>query len=291
MSYKRILVPLDGSVVAEAALAYAALIAGRNKAELVLLTVCDRDNETTTRPRQAYLEQKAEELRAERLKVSTAVVCGNTVEQIAVYALRNMIDLLIISSHGYSGFKRLLLGSVAGRVIDYVKIPILLVKAGKAAKEKPELKRILLPMDGSQFSETSIPYAQSVIGGTDAEIELLTVAKPPLVPSDRSANIKPSWEEYRDALVADAKEQAMAYLERVRTAFTDEKTSVKLLVEMGKPADSIMQAAEREQVNLIALSSHGRTGAERVFYGSVARRLIDESGIPLLLIRPGGVQP
>jgi len=291
MSYKRILVPLDGSVVAEAALAYAALIAGRNKAELVLLTVCDRDNETTTRPRQAYLEQKAEELRAERLKVSTAVVCGNTVEQIAVYALRNMIDLLTISSHGYSGFKRLLLGSVAGRVIDYVKIPILLVKAGKAAKEKPELKRILLPMDGSQFSETSIPYAQSVIGGTDAEIELLTVAKPPLVPSDRSANIKPSWEEYRDALVADAKEQAMAYLERVRTAFTDEKTSVKLLVEMGKPADSIMQAAEREQVNLIALSSHGRTGAERVFYGSVARRLIDESGIPLLLIRPGGVQP
>ncbi len=291
MSYKRILVPLDGSVVAEAALAYAALIAGRNKAEMVLLTVCDRDNETTTRPRQAYLEQKAEELRAEGLKVSTAVVCGNTVEQIAVYALRNMIDLLTISSHGYSGFKRLLLGSVAGRVIDYVKIPILLVKAGKAAKEKPELKRILLPMDGSQFSETSIPYAQSVIGGTDAEIELLTVAKPPLVPSDRSANIKPSWEEYRDALVADAKEQATVYLERVRTAFTDEKTSVKLLVEMGKPADSIMQAAEREQVHLIALSSHGRTGAQRVFYGSVARRLIDESGIPLLLIRPGGVQP
>jgi nucleotide-binding universal stress UspA family protein len=291
MSYKRILVPLDGSVVAEAALAYAALIAGRNKAEMVLLTVCDRDNETTTRPRQAYLEQKAEELRAEGLKVSTAVVCGNTVEQIAVYALRNMIDLLTISSHGYSGFKRLLLGSVAGRVIDYVKIPILLVKAGKAAKEKPELKRILLPMDGSQFSETSIPYAQSVIGGTDAEIELLTVAKPPLVPSDRSANIKPSWEEYRDALVADAKEQATVYLERVRTAFTDEKTSVKLLVEMGKPADSIMQAAEREQVHLIALSSHGRTGAERVFYGSVARRLIDESAIPLLLIRPGGVQP
>jgi len=291
MSYKRILVPLDGSVVAEAALAYAALIADRNKAELVLLTVCDRDNETTTRPRQAYLEQKAEELRAKGLKVSTVVVCGNTVEQIAVYALRNMIDLLTISSHGYSGFKRLLLGSVAGRVIDYVKIPILLVKAGKAAKEKPELKRILLPMDGSQFSETSIPYAQSVIGGTDAEIELLTVAKPPLVPSDRSANIKPSWEEYRDALVADAKEQATAYLERVRTAFTDEKTSVKLLVEMGKPADSIMKAAEREQVNLIALSSHGRTGAERVFYGSVARRLIDESGIPLLLIRPGGIQP
>ncbi len=291
MSYRKILVPLDGSVIAEAALAYAALIAGRNKAEMVLLTVCDRDNETTTRPRQAYLEQKEEELRAGGLKVSTAVVCGNTVEQIAVYALRNMIDLLTISSHGYSGFKRLLLGSVAGRVIDYVKIPILLVKAGKAAKEKPELKRILLPMDGSQFSETSIPYAQSVIGGTDAEIELLTVAKPPLVPSDRSANIKPSWEEYRDALVADAKEQATAYLERVRTAFTDEKTSVKLLVEMGKPADSIMQAAEREQVHLIALSSHGRTGAERVFYGSVARRLIDESGIPLLLIRPGGIQP
>ena len=291
MSYRKILVPLDGSIVAEAALAYAGLIAGRNKAELVLLTVCDRDNETTTRPRQAYLEQKAEELRAEGLKVSTVVVCGNTVEQIAVYALRNMIDLLTISSRGYSGFKRLLLGSVAGKVIDYVKIPILLVKAGKAGKEKPELKRILLPMDGSQFSETSIPYAQSVIGGADAEIELLTVAKPPLVPSDRSANIKPSWEEYRDALVADAKEQATAYLERVRTAFTDEKTRVKLLVEMGKPAETIMRAAEREQVHLIALSSHGRTGAERVFYGSVARRLIDESRIPLLLIRPGGARP
>lgn len=291
MSYKRILVPLDGSVVAEAALAYAGLVAGRNKAELVLLTVCDRDSETTIRPRQAYLEQKAEELGEEGLKMSTAVVCGNTVEQIAGYAVRNKIDLLTISSHGYSGVKRLLLGSVAGRVIDCVKIPILLVKAGKAGKEKPELKRVLLPMDGSQFSETSVPYAQSVIGGTDAEIVLLTVAEPPSVPSDRSANIKPSWEEYRDALVAEVKEQATAYLERVRTAFADEKTRVKLLVEMGKPAESIMQAAGREQVHLIALSSHGRTGAERVLYGSVARRLIDESRIPLLLIRPGDAQP
>ena len=291
MSYKKILVPLDGSVVAEAALAYAGLIAGRNKAELVLLTACDRDSETNTRLRQAYLEHKAEELRAEGLKVSTAVVCGNTVEQIAVYAVRNKIDLLTISSRGYSGFKRLLLGSVAGKVIDYVKIPILLVKGGKAGKEKPELKRILLPMDGSQFSETSVPYAQSVISGTDAEIVLLTVAEPPSVPSDRSANIKPSWEEYRDALVAEVKEQATAYLERVRTAFADKKTRVKLLIEMGKPAESIMQAAEREQVHLIALSSHGRTGAERVLYGSVARRLIDESGIPLLLIRPGDAQP
>lgn len=286
MSYKRILVPLDGSVVAEAALAYAGLIAGRNRAELVLLTVCDRDSETTTRPSQAYLEQKAEEIRAEGLKVSTAVACGNTVEQIAIYAARNQIDLLAISSHGYSGFKRLLLGSVAGRVIDCVKIPILLVKAGKAGKEKPELRRILLPMDGSQFSETSVPYAQSVISGTDAEIVLLTVAEPPQVPSDRSANIKPSWEEYRDALVAEAREQAAAYLERVRTAFADKKR-VKLLVEMGKPAESIMVAAGREQVHLVALSSHGRTGAERVLYGSVARRLIDESRIPLLLIRPG----
>jgi nucleotide-binding universal stress UspA family protein len=287
MSYKRILVPLDGSVVAEAAIAYAGLIAGRNKAELVLLTVCDRDSETTTRPRQVYLEHKAGELREEGLKVSTVVVCGNTVEQIAVYAVRNKIDLLTISSRGYSGVKRLLLGSVAGKVIDSVKIPILLVKAGSAGKEQPELRRILLPMDGSQFSETSVPYAQSLIGGTDAEIVLLTVAKTLSVPSDRSANIKPSWEEYRDALVAEAKEQAMAYLERVRTAFTDENTSVKLLVEMGEPAESIMQTAKREKINLIALSSHGRTGAERVLYGSVARRLIDESRIPLLLIRPG----
>ena len=291
MSYKKILVSLDGSVVAEAALAYAGLIASRNKAELVLLTVCDRDSETNTRLRQAYLEQKAEELQAEGLMVSTAVVCGNTVEQIAVYAVRNKIDLLTISSRGYSGFKRLLLGSVAGKVIDYVKIPILLVKAGKAGKEKPELKRILLPMDGSQFSETSLPYVQSVIGGTDAEIVLLTVAEPPPVPSDRSANIKPSWEEYRDALVAEVKEQAMAYLKRVRTACADKNIRVKLLVEMGKPAESIMQVAEREKVHLIALSSHGRTGAERVFYGSVARRLIDESRIPLLLIRPGDARP
>jgi nucleotide-binding universal stress UspA family protein len=287
MSYTKILVPLDGSVIAEAALGYAGLIAGRNKADLVLLTVCDRDSETTTRPRQVYLEHKADELRQEGLKVTTAVVCGNTVEQIAVYTVRNKIDLLTISSRGYSGVKRLLLGSVAGKVIDYVKIPILLVKGSKAGKEKPELKRILLPMDGSQFSETSVPYAQSVIGGTDAEVVLLTVAEPPSVPSDRSANIKPSWEEYRDAIVAEVKEQATAYLERARTAFTGMKARAKLLVEMGKPAESIMQTAKREKVNLIALSSHGRTGAERVLYGSVARRLINESRVPLLLIRPG----
>jgi hypothetical protein len=81
-----------------------------------------------------------------------------------------------------------------------------MVKA-TAEVSKTEFKKILLPLDGSFFSETSVPYVEELVRVSGAEAILLTIAKPPVIPSDRSPAIKPTWEDYRDALLQEVEQQ------------------------------------------------------------------------------------
>jgi nucleotide-binding universal stress UspA family protein len=286
MAYSRILVPLDGSAVAEKALPYARLIARKHGGELVLLTVCTTGSERLNSPSKAYLELKVGELKSQGVKVSTAIVHGSIAEKIVDFGANNKIDLIAISSHGYSGFKRLVLGSVAQMVIGSTHLPVLLLRPEAAEVGEVGCKKILLPLDGSFFSEASIPYVEEMAVGLGADIVLLAVSEPPEVPSDRSPAIEPSWEEYRDALVAEARQQALEYLERVKAGLEDKGIRVTLKVVSGEVAESICDTADCEKVDMIAMATHGRSGVSRLVFGSVARRIADESCQPVLLVRP-----
>ncbi len=283
MAYQKVLVPLDGSELAERAIPYAKAIAKSEGSEVILFTV-STNSERLDRPMKVYLDVNTKELESQKIKASAAIAYGNVAEEVIKFAEKHKTDLIIISTHGYSGIKRWMLGSVAEKILYGTCTPVLLIKSRAHKTSEVKFKKVLAALDGSAFAETSIPYARELTKGTGGEVILLRIGEPPTLPADRSPAIKPSWEEYRDMLMAEIKQQALEYLEKVKANF--KTVPVRVQVVMGQAADSILQVAQKEKVDLIAMTTHGRTGVSRWVYGSVATRIVGESLQPILLIRP-----
>ena len=127
--YERILVPLDGSELAEGALPYVEEVAARLNSEVILFTVCVA-GDCLERPMRAYLEKKAEELEPLGIKASLLVAEGNVANEILDFAEKNNIGLIIISTHGRSGISRWALGSVADKVLHCSVVPVMLFRVG-----------------------------------------------------------------------------------------------------------------------------------------------------------------
>ena len=146
--YKRILLPLDGSSLAESALPHAVALAERFQAELTILRVLTPLSETvgttckaievaeekTRKSARYYLERVADRIRKDGLAVSVEVIEGRPHRQIVEYAQKNQVDLLIICARGHSGISHWLIGSVADRVMRGADVPVLLVRAEKPAR-------------------------------------------------------------------------------------------------------------------------------------------------------------
>ncbi len=179
-----------------------------------------------------------------------------------------------------------MLGGVALKLLYGTCVPVLLVKSRASKISKVAFKKILVPLDGSPFSEASIPYVKELAKGTGGETILLRVSEPPILPADRSPAIKPSWGEYRDILMAEIQRQALEYLQKVKTELEKSGAKVSAQAILGKTTEIILQVAQKDNVNLVAMTTHGRTGISRWVYGSVATRIVEESLQPILLIRP-----
>ena len=290
MKYQKILVPLDGSDLAEKALPYTKTIAKLKNSEVILFAVSiTASGGRRDRLLKSYLEVNAKGLESQGIKVSTTVTYGNVAEDIIEYADKNNIDLIIISTHGYSGIKRWMLGSVTQKVLYGTGTPVLLIKSKSPEISKLEFKKILLPVDGSPFSETIFPYIEELTRDTNAEVILLEVSEPPIVPSYGTRPINPTWEKYRDSIWTELQQQASEYLEEMKSDLVKRGWKIKSQIvkgEVGEVAQSIMQVAEKEKIDLVVIATHGRTGVSRWVYGSVANRIVEESLQPVLLIRP-----
>jgi nucleotide-binding universal stress UspA family protein len=289
MPYKRLLVPLDGSELAERAVPYAQTIAKNMGSEITLFTVSIASAEQLDRPMKAYLELKARELQAQGIKASCAVAYGNVPDEIVGFADKNNIDLIIISTHGYSGIKRWVLGSVARKVLYGTSVQVLLIKSKAPEVSQVELKKFLLPLDGSPFSESPIPFIQQLTKDSRAEIFLTLVCEPPLVPSYGDHPINPTWEKHRDEVWVEAKKQAEEYLKKMKAGLQKQGMKVKSHVipgELGRVAETLLQAAEQDKIDLITMATHGRSSVSRWVYGGIANRIVEQSIQPVLLIRP-----
>ncbi|MEX1018239.1 MAG: universal stress protein [Litorilinea sp.] len=142
-------------------------------------------------------------------------------------------------------------------------------------------KMILVPLDGSERAERILPYVEdmaSVRGSTIVFMQVVEPAATMVTPYDMVP--------YYDAeLMERWVEEAKQYLQQLQATFTEKGITTKGFVEQGPVVRTILEVAEREDVDLIALASHGRTGLGRVFYGSVAAGLLQQADRPMLLIR------
>ena len=285
--YKRILVPLDGSGLAEGALPYAEGVATRLHSEVILLTAC-APSDWLERPLKAYLEKRAEELSSLGIKASPLVVHGNAANEILDFAEKNDIDLIIISTHGYTGPSIWPLGSIANKILQKSRIPLLLIRSREleAVLREKELRKVLVPLDGSQFAEGIVPYVEDLTEGIDSEVIIIRVIEPMQIPDIVRYTAGFDEKEHEKELTARAEREAKRYLSKKESALRNKGVKVSSTSLLGMPAQTILHYAEDKSVSLIALSTHGFSGISKWAYGSVASKIIQSSSKPVLLVRP-----
>jgi nucleotide-binding universal stress UspA family protein len=198
--------------------------------------------------------------------VETVVRFGSPAERILELSETRDNALVVLASHGRSGIGRAIVGSVAARVVQNSRQPVFLVRARDGAQDdqidKP-IESILVPVDGSTLAERAIPTISSLFKHETAHIHLLHVIESP-----------------RFAI----KSQAEEYTNWLATQISESGTPASAEVTEGRPSDEINGAAARKDVDLIAMSTHGRTGLNRVVLGSVAERVLHNAERPLLLV-------
>ena len=297
-----IVVLLDGSELAEQAVPVAATLAGRADAELVLvhvhtptsvdpihvegLPVIDEQWRSLRRTHeQAYLDGARERL-ASGARASTVLLEGRVTSAVAAYAGERAAQLLVLTTHGRSGLERAWLGSVADELTRISPVPVLLIRP-QAAPSATRFRRILVPLDGSPLAETVVEHALRVAKlEPEAEIVLLEVlpddSTPVLVPASLLGTSAASEERARKREAV-----ARAYLDgiaaRVRSAGL---RAIPRIQAARNVAATILETAQSEHVDLVALSTHGRSGLLRMALGSVADKVVRASETPILLYRP-----
>ncbi len=237
------------------------------------------------RPLRAYLEKRAGELQSLGIKASQLVTQGNPADEILDFAEKNDIGLIIISTHGRTGISHWALGSIASKVLQRSRIPVLLIRSteSEAVVSEKELRKILLPLDGSQFAEAIIPCVEGLAEGMDSEVMLLKVVEPTEPPRWATSGAWPEWEK---DFIAKMEKEAKHYLSERESALRNKGMKVGSASLLGKPTQTILQYAEDNSVSLIALATHGFSGITKWAYGSVASRIIEGSSKPVLLMRP-----
>jgi nucleotide-binding universal stress UspA family protein len=285
--------PLDGSPESEASLPVVAEFAHRTGADVVLVTsiyqpagwgeyqfTIDLDKEA--RAAQQYLDARRSDLERDGIIVETQVVSGPPAQAIVDFASANHAGVIVMSTHGRSGATRWALGSVADQVLHGTHTPLLLVRSHRQQHgTRPSFARILVPLDGSDLSLSALPLVEEVAQAFGASLILSHSVFPPAMayPGFEAGAVNQAiWDE----LMESAEKQVTDVAEDLnRKGFR-----AKPVVGFGSAVDEILRVAAEESADLIAMSTHGRSGVGRWVLGSVADAVVRRSELPVLVVRP-----
>ena len=300
MTFQNILVPLDGSGFAEAALPLATQIAKSTRATLHLVTVRQLVpaivglgeafappvlNEDLKKEDQDYLlATQALLLREGAPRVEILEVEGPVGPALAEAATNLNVDLMVVATHGRGAVKRFWLGSVADYLIRHLSIPVLLAHPGHLGGwgAEPSLRRILVALDLSADAETILEPVTTVAQLAGGHVTLLHVLEPVIeLPAPGAPFLAP----IPGTLVQD-QEAAQRHLDEVADGLRRRGLSVNTRLLSGTAAQEILEELAQDRYDLLALTTHGRGGLSRILLGSVAGKLIRRAAKPVLVVRP-----
>ena len=298
-----ILVPLDGSALAETALPWAVVLATRWCAPLVLARVVElrshaavslADSALATgayeyeeQEARVYLERSASTLRAAHpeVEVRGELVCGEAGGALLDLEQQVGARVVVLTTHGRTGLARWARGSVAETIVRHGAAPVLLVRPWDRDETAAHLDgmaqgglRVLVPLDGSPLAQGVLPLVSDLAAGARGELLLAGVARPP----DEHA-IGP----YYHHNFQDDRRALREYLSHRRA--DAEQAGIRARSAVGVESDvagALVDLASIESADVIALSTHGRGALGRLLYGSIADRVAHAAQIPVLLYRP-----
>jgi nucleotide-binding universal stress UspA family protein len=297
--FEHILLPLDGSLLAECVLPHAVALARAFNARITLLRVLapsDDENGNGLRPidridwsvrRQAaesYLAEVAERLQGLDLTISHVLLEGAPAQRVVEFVGENEVGLVILSSHGRSGLSRWNVSSVVQKILNLANISALIVRAyGSQAMEPDELRyrRVLVPVDGSSRAECALPPAVSLVREHQAQFLLAHAIQRPVIP--RRAPPPQEDLELVDSLVECSLKAAEEYMQDL-IPIVPAGARAHLLVSEDV-ATSLHELVETEQVDLVVMSAHGSSGKRRWPFGGLTMNFIQYGDTPLLIVQ------
>ncbi|HEX6199890.1 MAG TPA: universal stress protein [Thermoanaerobaculia bacterium] len=296
---RRVLVPLDGSRMAEAALGHAAAIVTALGAGLVLLRVVE-GRAALTDPAaasvdwrlrrveaEAYLRQVAARLSEEGVEAATEVVEGKAADEIVQFVRGRAVDLVVLAAHGRGAAREFPFGGTVHKVLASAPASVMVIRPpseGAPSTARVVYRRILVPVDGSPASEWALCLAASVARGHGAELLILQVVPDPELTCERLPRSAEET-ELLGRLQELQRERGLRYLREMEAKLAQEDLPVRCrVVGAAQIAEGVQEVAVEEGADLVALSAHGT--AEAAFpYGKVAQRLLARSPVPVLVFQ------
>jgi nucleotide-binding universal stress UspA family protein len=284
--YSKILVPLDGSPLAEQILPYVRLLAAACDIPVALLWVNDIEiAQWPPRSGKEYLRQATAKYLPAVKRIDSIEADGKPAEQIVRRAAAEPDCLIAMATHGMSGMRRWLIGSVTGKVTQLAQNPLLLVRPTENADPAAAigLNTIFVPLDGSGLAEKALPHAVALAKRLKLAVQMLRVYT---LPSDAyivaDGVIAQGAAQFREAMHKEAENYLEGKVESLRAEGLDRVIGTAM---EGDPASEIIDLAAKTANSLIVMSTHGRSGIGRWLLGSVAEKAIQHSRAPVLLIR------
>lgn len=297
--FKHVLVPLDGSILTECVLPHTVAFAKAFQAKVTLVRVLNKSTNEGVNlvdlfnwrlekaEAQLYLDKIAQDLRAEGLDIDLAILEGPTAERIVEYAAAKQADLLILSSHGLSGFSGWNVSSVIQQIILSVYLPVLIVRSYQTKPpDLQELKyqKILVPLDLSTRAECALSAATWIARHHNSLLLPMHLVAQPEMPR-RTPLIK---EErlLAEQLVDRNRKEATHYLEEVHHRLACEEFKIEPLVQVcTSTASALHDVVRREKIDLVVLCAHGYSSENKWPFGSITTHLIAFGETPLLIVQ------
>jgi len=295
LTIQRVLFPTDFSEGSKRAFPQAAFLADWHDAELHILNVTGRhrhDYEETKKNFPIPLDTLTEWLRRPAKSVSgsnwtdlsdlpieqTQVESASPAERIVTYAEDQDIDLLVMGTHGRRGVDHMLFGSVTEEVVRFSPCPTFTVRTDAEVEPSKAVGRILVPIDFSEASDAALEHGKEIAQTYGAEIDLLHVVEEPFYPPAYGPDVA----SFPTQDVVERVEKQLADMAREEIGYEH----VMISARTGYPSSEILDYIDENEVDLVVMATHGRTGLDRVLLGSVAERVLRQSPTPVFIVKP-----
>jgi nucleotide-binding universal stress UspA family protein len=314
-----ILVPLDGSELATQVIPYVRTLATQMSARVVLVNIVsttqrkqffrhhpelvwttdeaplNEDPATQGEPDERMIDSIRKEaesqfapliqsLRRERINVELEVLFGSPEGCILEVAQQKQATMIAMVTHGYSGIRRWTIGSVTDRIVHNATIPVLVVRGSTTppSVQKPPIRNILVPLDGSDFSKRALPTASNIATRARARIHL-TYVLPPASDQPALVRVVMSQELFEKSL-EKTRIWAEEYLNQTAEELRKQGLQVSTHVTGGHTAEKIIDEAEQHHSDLIVMATHGYSGIQRWSLGSVTDKVLHATHTPLVIV-------
>lgn len=296
--FNKLLVPLDGSSLAENALEPAAAIARHQKGEIFLVTVPihypitaagsigyglavpEQTFDLRRDEAEIYLRQVKSRLEPD-LHVQVITPEGDVAGSIIDLATAEDVDLIVMTTHGYSGFTRWMLGSITERVLRGAPCPVLVIRCGDP------LRRVVITLDGSPLAERALKPGFELAQIFNGQVALLRVdSREALGRIDERLKQVVGIGSKTSATEPDQTMEMVGYLEEIADRYRSPALEIETALLKGAPAESILSYTEDHPVDLLVMATHGHTGLRRWVYGSVTQKCLHNTACAMLIVRP-----